>query len=518
METPTGTETPSSTETPTGTETPTDTETPSDDETDSPPPLAVDLNRTAVPGATVAVTVTRADEPIQGAVVLFNGARIGTTNDTGVVVARVPYARELNVTVRAPARRASGGAAGGLPPTRNATAGDGNSTTYPLDTRVSVSVVGNVRSGRTVTVVAAVSDTPVRGAAVRLDGERVARTGPRGRASVRLPTTPGEYTLTVRRGPVAGNRTVQIHRLNATSAVGWPVALPFAPVTLSTTLDGQPVDGATVSRGGAGLAETGADGTATLSLPVAAAPTYVVRANGQRATTTVAGVGRTTAGVGVVALGLLVGAVALVRRTGVGPQTVVARLRRVAVLAGRTVLSAVLRVAAAADRASDALLSLLGDLLARRVTLARLPGRLAALARGAGLALVAGLGDLLAAVRRIGRAAAGDGTTTATTAADSGGDGESSATPSARQTIRTTWTQFVRLLTVRSVRTLTPGELARWAIERDGLPAGPVRTLRDGYRAVEYGDADPRNYVDRVTEALAGLRGDDTEDDGGESP
>lgn len=508
-QTPTPTSTPNETQTPTPTPTPNETQTPTTPA--GPPPVTVTLNRTAVPGATVAVTVTRGDDPVRSATVLFNGARVGTTNETGVVVGRVPYARELNVTVRPRGRETL--AAGGPAPV---VAADGNSTTFPLDTRVSVSVVGEVRGGRTVTVVATVRDVPVRGAAVRVADQRVARTGPRGRAQVRLPTTPGEYTLTVRRGPVAGNRTVRIHRLNATSAVGWPLAVPFAPVRVSASLDGRPVDGAAVSRGDARLAETGAGGAATLSLPVAVAPTYVVRADGQRATTTVTGVGATTAAVVALGVGLLVGAAVGSRRTGISPRTVAARLHRIGVLAGRALLSAVVRVAAAADAASDALSALLSDLLARRVTLARLPGRLAGLAVAAGAALATGVRDLLAVLTRLGRAARGADAETAAAPTSDAADTET-ATPSARRAIRTAWRRFVGLLSVRSVRTMTPGEIARWATDRDGLPAAPVRALRDGYRAVEYGDADAREYVDRVRSALAQLGGDEADDDGGDA-
>ncbi len=502
-------------------------------ETTTRPPIRAELNRTAVPGATVAVTITRDGEPVV-ARVSFNGAPTGVTNASGVVVGEVPYARELNVTVtpRTRGALASGGTtavatsaaapagnvttvatsdATAITPTTNPATTENdtgsNSTTYTLDTRASVSVVGSVRSGREVTVVATVSDVPVRGGAVLLGGSRVARTDRLGRATVRLPTEPGTYTLGVQRGPVAGNRSVTIHRLNLTSEVEWPIAVPFAPVTVTTTLDGDTVDGATVRRGGAVVGETGPSGRVTATLPARDRSTFVARAGGQRATTAVTGVLRTTA-VLVIGVTTLVGVVAVAaRRVGVGPTAVARRLRRASAAAAQAVLAGVLWVADAADRAGAALVRLVADLVTRRLALTQLPARLAHLSAAAAAVLAAGV---LAAFGRIRGPLGRRGETPTGTA---GGD-DDGQTLSAQRVIRKAWRQFVTGLSVRRVRTKTPGELARWALERDGLPAAPVRRLRDGYRAVEYGAADPTAYVDRVRTALAGVRGDAADDSG----
>ncbi|WP_370515888.1 DUF4129 domain-containing protein [Halapricum sp. CBA1109] len=60
--------------------------------------------------------------------------------------------------------------------------------------------------------------------------------------------------------------------------------------------------------------------------------------------------------------------------------------------------------------------------------------------------------------------------------------------------------------------TKTPGEVARQAVEREGLPADPVRTLRDAFRAVEYGARDPEEYEPAVEDALEDIEAT-TEDD-----
>ncbi len=53
-----------------------------------------------------------------------------------------------------------------------------------------------------------------------------------------------------------------------------------------------------------------------------------------------------------------------------------------------------------------------------------------------------------------------------------------------------------------AVRTRTPGEIATHAIERDGLPPAAVRTVRDAFRAVEYGQRDPQEHVAAVEDAI----------------
>ena len=521
-ETATGEGTPAGGETPTGDGEESDTttggesgadqtESSATDEATAQSTLRADLNRTAVPGATVSVTVTRGGEPVV-ARVAFNGASIGVTNASGVVVGTVPYAGELNVTVVPQTRGAlaDGGGTVGVVGTAPGNDTDGNSTTYTLDTRASVSVVGSVQSGRQVTLVATVSDVPVRGGAVSLDGSRAGRTDRRGRATVRLPTEPGTYTLAVQRGPVTGNRSVTIHRLNLTSELEWPLAVPFAPVAVTATRDGDPVDGATVRRAGATLGETGPGGRVTATLPVRDRATFVARAGGQRATTAVTGVLRTAVAVGVGLLAV-VGVVAVgSRRLGVGPTAALRRLRQVTAGVARAVSHGVLWVADAADRAGDALVRLAGDLLARRLAVVELPARLARLlaAAAAGLAVA-----VVAALSRVRRSLGGSTSGPGDAASEERVDADDDQSLSSRRVVRAAWRQFVAGLSVRQSQTKTPGELARWAVDRDRLPAEPVRRLRDGYRAVEYGAADPSRHVDRVRAALAVLRGDAPDDE-----
>ncbi|MFB6242609.1 MAG: hypothetical protein ABEH80_00800, partial [Halobaculum sp.] len=380
-------------------------------------------------------------------------------------------------------------------------------------------VIGDVRSNATVTVAAAVSDVPIRQGVVVVDGERVAQTDRRGRATVRLPAEPGPHVLEVRRGDVVANRTVVIHRLNASAEVGWPLALPFAPVTVTATLDGDRVDGANVTLRGEPVGTTGIDGTLSTRLPFAGEATLGVTRYGQRATATVTGLFRSLAAV-LLAVTLLVGGVVGgAYRQGVPPRELFDRLRRLPARVARLVLAGVLSVAAAADRAGDALLRFVTDVLAGRLPPEEIPDRLARLARRAASALLAAGLAVIAGLRAAVTDALRDSSTDrASGSAGSASDDETERDEEAvaRQTIRATWRQFLRLLSVGSVRSLTPGEVARWAVQRDHLPSEPVRRLRDSYRAVEYGDERPTTYVDRVTDALATLTDGDDESSGGD--
>ncbi|MFC4549795.1 DUF4129 domain-containing protein, partial [Halorussus sp. GCM10023401] len=72
-------------------------------------------------------------------------------------------------------------------------------------------------------------------------------------------------------------------------------------------------------------------------------------------------------------------------------------------------------------------------------------------------------------------------------------------------TVRDAWERFLGRTSVRDPSAKTPGELAAHAIEEDGLPPKPVRTLRDVFRDVEYGARDPTErlpYVERAVDTL----------------
>ncbi|QKY19021.1 DUF3488 domain-containing protein [Halolamina sp. CBA1230] len=518
----TGTET----ETTTGTETATPTPTPTATTTE--PSLDVSLNRSAVPGATVELTVTRDGEPVEGAEVLFNGDSIGTTDANGTVVGTVPYTDRLDVTVRTDS-------AGGVPSLADGrfaidgyTVQTAENTSYTLDTNASVSLAGELRSDAAVTLVATVDDVPVRDAVVLRDGERIGRTDDRGRFDLRLPSEPGEYEYAVERGSVSGDRTVTIRSLDLTASVGWPVAVPYAPVTLNATLDGESVGNASLAVGGEDAGTTGVGGTATRRLPLADAVTFTATAHGQRAETEITGLYTTLGGI---VAGLLVGAVALfggAYRRGITPRSVLGIAARTLGRSYRLLVIGLVSIADTLSRGVGAVVDGVRRVAERLVELARelrarskTPGEVARIVANAVTAWARGV---VASVRALpGRVRAWVVASRATEAAvDTEGSTESAPedpeTAAARERVRDAWRRFVAMLPLRRVRTLTPGEVARIAVDDVNLPAGPVERLRDAYREVAYGGADPASRQEAAEEAVDSLERERSEaGDGGES-
>ncbi|WP_336337494.1 transglutaminase TgpA family protein [Haloarcula brevis] len=466
--------------------------------------FVVELNRTATPGAAVAATVTRDGAPVEGAAVAFNGEPVGTTGPDGTVSGTVPYEAELTITVDAP-----GDAAALVAPSvpRDGTrafavagprAQQSTNTSYELNTTASVTVTGDAVTGGEVVVTATVDGVPVRDGGLWLDGERVATTNRRGRATVTLPTEPGNVTVAVERDAVSGNTTVVLERLAVATSPTLPLALPATGQRVNATMDGEPVSNATVEVDGEPAARTGATGRTTVGMPFAASTTVTVSKYGQTATATVGGLFVNAAGVLAVSGTLLAGAVVGARRRQVTPGTLRAWVRAARELA----VGALVGLAAAVD-------GLLGGLRTRaRLTAAALRDLFAGRRSPSAL---------LEAAR-----AWVDARLSAAEAAASGALGtdaeEADGAPAARVTIREAWTRLLAQVSLRRYWTRTPGDIAAHAIERDGLPPAAVRTVRDAFRAVEYGQRDPQEHVAAVEDAIRAIESaagtqDATDDD-----
>ena len=503
------------------------------------PPYNISLNRSAVAGADVAISVAKNGTPVVGAPVEINDERVGWTGADGTVTTRLPYAAEFTVTARPPndATKYEGATtdrwAGSdhLPARRSAPADDSgrpiaadhdgtnhSSRTYRSDTNVTLSVAGTPVAGGGVTVAATIRDVPVREATVTLDGERVGTTGADGRLGVSLDgVSPGNHRLAVRRGSIGATATLRVRPPGANvttparqpslnvSVDASPLLLPGRPATVRTTRNGTPVGGARVAVDGSEAGATGENGTLGVTLPMAGSVAVVARSDGATARTTLP-LARNAALVG----GIVLGGLALVgrefRRRGVTARGAV-----------RAVTAGVSRLAAwgvtACVRAADLLVHAGQELRRGLRRLAGVPRRLAAQGLAALAALHprrllgwlrAWLVGLLARARGDGRAESGD----RRRATDAGsGSGESASTT----TLRDLWREFVGLVAPPRARTRTPGEIARYAVDR-GLPAEPIRTLTDAYRDAEYGRIAPdddrlaraRDAVRAVREALRG--------------
>jgi transglutaminase-like putative cysteine protease len=525
------------------------------------PPYDISLNRSAVAGARVAVTVAKNGTPVVGAPVAVDGERVGWTGADGRVTTTLPYAAEVTVTARPPSAATkfdgeNGTAVGGSlpvdagaprgsldrlaaarPPSeplvRQTTAPNGTSRTYRSETNVTLSVAGTPTAGGGVTVAATIRDVPLRGATATLDGEPVGRTGEDGRLALSLAgVEPGTHHLRVRRASLSATTTLAVEPAAATTPTETPTAgggsslnlsvtaplslpLPGGPATVTATHNGTPVASAAVRVAGDRAGTTAANGTLGVTLPVAGSAVVDARGpDGEAARATVTGLYRNAALLGLGALGALAGVGWWLRRRGVTARGASRTLATLLSTLGTRAVAACIR---AADLLCDA--GRAGRRGLRR--LAALPERLAARGRAALTAV-----DPLALVRSLWRWLArllARGTSSARTAAgtddgasgrrDAGGREGDADTP---RTLRRAWREFVALVAPPKVRTRTPGEVARHAIDL-GLPPEPVRTLTEAYRDAEYGRRRPdEERLGRVRAAIRAIREAARSDAGGE--
>jgi hypothetical protein len=461
----------------------------------------------------------------------FNGEQVGTTGRDGTVTATVPAADEFEITVLpdepsddtgSPENDSRALAVGGasLPggklaggttaPTRtsdspppgqsgqNASDIPVYNETVDVTTEADIEVSGQVVPGNEVGVTALVGEEPLADATVLLGGEERGRTDEAGWTLITLPSSPGETTITVERAPISGERSVDVPALDVDVSVEWPLAVPFAPATVEATYGDEPAVGIPIEVNGEQVGTTGTDGASSFRLPVAGAADIVAAQYGVTAETSVDRLlVRVALVVGSVAA-LLGGVVLLARRgvwTSLGTGTRLGRFVRAVRerVEGSHGLAA--RVLVAAASRGDTLLGAVGE-------------RVSDTAR---LVLVAlGLAEPAPDTDRRDWPTERDGPV----AVDAGGG----QVTDAQATVRAAWERFLAQVSAPAA-TNTPGELAAHAIEHDGLPAEPVWTLRDAFRAVEYGarPAEPdrvRAAVEAIEAAARqGQTGDSTRDE-----
>jgi transglutaminase-like putative cysteine protease len=509
------------------------------------PPYDISLNRSAVAGAPVTISVAKDGEPVIGAPVEINDERVGWTGADGTVTTHLPYAAEFTVTARSPdaetkydgeASETTGDlwAGGELLPAgyespsradgrepivaqRDRSATNGSSRTYRSDTNVTLTVEGTPVAGGGTTVRATIRDVPVRGATVTLDDERVGTTGPDGRLGVSLAdVSPGEHRLAVRREAVGATTTVRVYARDATPPADEPpplnlsVSAPLVPLpggsgTVRTTRNGTPVGGAQVTVDGGEAGTTTENGTLGVSFPVTGSAVVVARAPDGASARMTLPLARNAAAVGGVALVGLALVGRAIRRRGVTPRS--------AGQAATTWLSRLVGwTTAACVRAAD-IVTAAGRALRRGLrSFAAAPKQLATRGIAAFAVLeprrIVGwirrwLAGLLA---RAGSAAGATGNGEGRAGATTRGDGSETDDGASTATLRGLWREFVGLVAPPRATTRTPGEIARYAVER-GLPAEPIHALTEAYRDAEYGRLAPdADRLARAREALRAVR------------
>jgi transglutaminase-like putative cysteine protease len=438
--------------------------------------------------------------------------------------------------------------------------------TYDLPTEVRFVTRGTPAPGRSFRLVPMISNVPIRNATVTFDGELVGRTGadlPTRGVRIDVPRdASGSATVTVERGEIAASTTIDLEELRITLEPETGVPLPRTGATAVVTVGDVPVEGASVYADGRYIGETDENGRVDLQLP--SDDDVRLSADGpyQSSSRVIAGLhlylGSVVAFL-LTGIALLVGvplvvsrrrgrpvsevldvASDLLRTVGEG-MVMIARpcwrllartwsfavrggvwLSRAAVSTALLVGTTLLSVLKWTVGSTGAIGTVLTDLVVRvgiwvadRSARERLVD-LVGMARGAlGLAAAtvgAARGLLIALIPFTGVAlgdvlgTAGRGSRDETTTGDDGSTEQTGgATDPSLVSVREAWRRFLDLVPLGRYRTKTPGEIGRAAVDR-GYPAGPVDTLVEAFRAVEYGGrADGPDLRERVTDAIRRL-------------
>ncbi|MEF8936509.1 MAG: transglutaminase domain-containing protein, partial [Halovenus sp.] len=458
------------------------------------------LNQTALPGEPVEVSVTYEGTPVIQETVYFNGEPVGRTDSDGTVVGIVPDAEELRISIEEHTRssasdtvmdddqesasqpvQASGGSSASTVSTGQAD--DDRTDTHPIERTASLAISGETTPGETVTVTATAGDRLLDGATIRLDGEPVGQTDERGQIDVRLPDEPGTVSVAAQRGLVDGERTIEIPELTVSVERDRLPAMALGTVTVRAEIGEEAAAGVPVEMNGRQIATTGADGTATVQLPLASETTLSVAAAGQSQQVVLDGLlWRFGAGALLAFVAVAIPPSLLLRR-GYGPGKI-----------GHIVVALPGKLAVTGRTAVVKLVTNGGSYLARTGgRIRRLFGGVMAILRGE--RSLAGISSSVAAWlaggwQRLTRRLAGLR------------PGDQTDRTESQLTVQEAWRQFLNELDVGRVETRTPGELASYAVEKEGLPREPVLALRDTFREVEYGSRQPTDRLDRVQDAI----------------
>ncbi|WP_222920034.1 DUF4129 domain-containing protein [Natrinema sp. SYSU A 869] len=431
--------------------------------------------------------------------IAVNGENVTEAETLGSTKVTVPYAEEMTVTVPE----------------------DNRSRTVDVPTDATIETHGGAAPARDLDISASVGETPMSNATVTLDGKAVATTDGDGETAVTMPETAGPVDLHVERGPVTGDRTVDV--AEPTVEFISPLLFPGSPAPVQVSADGQEVSDATVSLESGGTATTGSDGRTHVWLPIGDEATVTIEVGEESATATVGNLYLRLTTVVVFVPGFVIGGVMTYLRLVANSER-----RR-----GNAATGLFVALADVFDALADALSGLFSgvgefswpSIPLPTISLPRLEFGWAG--RGA-----PSLGPALSSVGRafvtlpsfgslgsLGRSSSGsDGSVLAAVFGTSDDDSDETSNPAddgpdlaaepltprgPRAEIRATWHAFLDRLEVDDRETATPGEVARDALAA-GFPAENVRRLVAIVRDVEYGgrEASP----DRVAAARATVR------------
>lgn len=517
------------------------------------PPLEIELAADPVPGQDLTVTVTQGGDPVSGVTVFFNSEPIGETDATGNVTGEVPYTASLEVV----ARTDNTGTPASLPGPdvlllgagkttgtvasehtesfRQFAAGDGvaaivrtsdtptntsGNVTVDVPVDITIDVVGVPVAGESVALIATVAGEPVQNGTVQINETTVAQTGPNGQATASLPETE-TAVLTVSRGDATGSQTLSVGHFTLSTAPSTGLPLPLAPTAVNATFDDEPVESATITVNGESTAVTDANGTGAVTLPftdsVNITATASIGGTSASTTTTIGGLYRNlVATVGALLIGL--GTVGIgARRRGITPMSIPRSVANLVVRLVRFGITGIVWFAATVDATLSTLRRWLSTAVvlltqglsgARQLVLAIITGSRRTLVRliTAFRAMPQYLHPLvlLATLKRMWQSS--DDVAADRRSGPSHGVTTRSETTDELLTIRDAWSEFREHVSIRPWHSATPGEIARWAVQRDNLPQDAVQTLTNVFREVEYGSRSPRDRAAAAQHAIEAIR------------
>ncbi|TYT63247.1 DUF4129 domain-containing protein [Natrialba swarupiae] len=246
-----------------------------------PAPPGFEVSGAVEPGNEVRVETERSTT--SSSAITVNGEEVASTGPFGRAEITVPYEEEMNVTI----------------------VDSGQSRTFDVPTDAAIEPGDGAAPGSDLEVAAAVGSTPVSDATVSLEGDPVATTDEAGKATVALPETAGPADVSVERGAVEGDRTIDV--LEPDVEFAHPLLFPGSPAVVLVSADGDGIGGATVSVGDEETA-TGDDGRAWVWLPVTDEATVTAEVGAETATTTVGNLYLRLTAVVVLVPGLVIGA------------------------------------------------------------------------------------------------------------------------------------------------------------------------------------------------------------------
>jgi hypothetical protein len=284
--------------------------------TPSQPPLNLSIHGRPIPGTMVTVVATRAETPVSGVYIYQNRTLVGRTDANGSVNITIPFAPRFSVWASEHGANLSDtdnrnegderdgfdgpvvarpgpitGTPGAFtnivaaipPPKLESSPNKANERKHagPItaeipddatilnvsaDTNLRIDTRGRAVPGSNLSVRVQIQGSPISNASVRLDGRTAGRTDRTGELNVTVPFN-RSVEIAANRGGISGTRTVNTSG-NLTIAVE-SRPLPLASVPLEVTIDGEPVEGASVGLNDEAAGRTSDTGKLKARFPLA---------------------------------------------------------------------------------------------------------------------------------------------------------------------------------------------------------------------------------------------------------